>query len=243
MGYGIHSPFVFDVVSRIFRNKIDTDIVCTIEKIRRRLITDKRSIVITDLGTGSEKFKTNKRKVSDIARNSAVPRKYGYLLSNMAREFGNQFIVEFGTSFGISTMYMAAACPEAIINTMEGCPELSELARSNFKDAGLKNINVFTGSFDDIWAEAVSKSIKPGLIFIDGNHRKEPVLKYFNLMSAISDTNTVIIIDDIYCSGEMEEAWNEIKKSERVSVTIDIFRMGIVFFREGINSNNYIIRY
>ncbi len=86
--------------------------------------------------------------------------------------------------------------------------------------------------------------IKPGLVFIDGNHRKEPVLKYFNQIAEISDNKTVIIIDDIYYSKEMEEAWNEIKQlHEKVSVTIDIFRMGIVFFREGINHNNYIIRY
>ena len=242
-GHGIHSPFVFDLVSRVFRNKIDPDIVCSIEKVRKRMISDRRSIIVKDLGSGSEKLKTNLRKVSDIARYSPVPGKYGVLLSNMAAEFGKPLIVEFGTSLGISTMYMAASCTGAIVNTVESCPATSEIAKENFKEAGIKNIEVFTGSFDEVLPVIINSNNKPGLVFIDGNHRKEPVINYFNQIAEISDNNTVIIIDDIYYSREMEEAWNEIKRYEKVSLTIDIFRMGIVFFREGVNHNDYIIRY
>jgi predicted O-methyltransferase YrrM len=242
-GHGIHSPFVFDLVSRIFRNKIDPYIVCNIEKARKRMISDQRSIIVKDFGSGSEKLKTNLRKVSDIARYSPVPKKYGALLSNMAAEFGNPLIVEFGTSFGISTMYMAASCPEAMVYTMEGCPATAEIASQNFDEAGLKNINIFAGSFDKVLPDITNTGIKPGLVFIDGNHRKEPVIDYFNKMAEISDNKTVIIIDDINYSKEMAEAWNEIKQIEKVSLTVDIFRMGIVFFREGIFHNNYIIRY
>jgi predicted O-methyltransferase YrrM len=126
---------------------------------------------------------------------------------------------------------------------MEGCQSVSEIAIENFKQAGLNNINVLTGSFDEMLSEAISSDVKPGLVFIDGNHRKEPVLKYFSQISAVSGNNTVVIIDDIYLSKDMESAWNEIKHSERVTLTIDLFRMGIVFFREGITYQNYTIRY
>jgi predicted O-methyltransferase YrrM len=242
-GHGIHSPFVFDLVSRVFRNKIDHDIVFSIEKIRKKMISDKRTINVKDLGSGSEKMKTNLRKVSDIARYSPVPEKYGVLLSNLAVEFGDRHIVEFGTSLGISAMYMAASCSGATVHTMEGCPALSDIARTNFEEAGLNNIKLLTGEFDEVLPVILDKNIKPGLVFIDGNHRKKPVLEYFKRMVEISDNKTVIVIDDIHYSKEMEEAWINIKQSESVSVTIDLFRMGIVFFREGMNHNDYIIRY
>lgn len=242
-GHGIHSPFVFDLVSRVFRNKIDPDIVCSIEKIRKKMISDQRLIIVKDLGSGSEKMKTNLKKVSDIARNSPVPVKYGILLSNMAAEFGEQGILEFGTSFGISTMYMSASCPDAVVYTIEGCPATAEIAKKNFKEAGITNIEVLTGSFDEVLPVIISRNIKPGLVFIDGNHRIKPVINYFNQIAEISNSKTVIVIDDINYSREMEEAWNEIKQFRKVSVTIDICRMGIVFFREGIKHNDYIIRY
>ena len=165
------------------------------------------------------------------------------LLSNLAAEFGSPGIIEFGTSFGISTMYMASACPDTIIYTMEGSPAIAEIALQNFKSAGFSNVKILIGSFDDLLSRIAESGIKPGLVFIDGNHRRDAILKYFKSMVEISDNNTVVVIDDIYYSKGMEEAWNEIKQNENVSVTVDIFRMGIVFFRKGINHNDYIIRY
>jgi len=242
-GNGIHSPFVFDLVSGVFRNKIDPGIVLMIENIRKKLISDNRIVNVADLGAGSYMNKNSLRKVSDIVRYSAVPAKYGILLSNLATEFGKQVIVEFGTSLGISTMYLAAGCREATVYTMEGCPSISKLAGDNFREAGLDNIIQMTGSFDDLLPGLRNTATRPGLIFIDGNHRKEPVVRYFTKMAHISGRDTVIVIDDIHLSDEMENAWTLIKQYESISFTVDLFRMGLVFFREGMNHIDYVIRY
>jgi predicted O-methyltransferase YrrM len=242
-GHGMHSPFIFDLVSRILWNKTDNDVVCSIEKVRKKLISDHRLIKISDLGSAKYRKTTNNRKVSEIARYSPVPSKYGQLLSNLATEFGKPMILELGTSFGISTMYLASGSPETVIYTIEGSAEISEIASRNFTDTGMKNIKTLTGSFDEMLPVVFAAGVKPGLVFIDGDHRKESVLRYFDKIAEVSDTNTVIVIDDIYYSREMEEAWNEIKIDEKVSVTVDIFRMGIVFFRRGMSHQNYIVRH
>ena len=242
-GHGIHSPFVFNIVSRVFRNKIDPEIISIAEKVRMKMISDNRTILVNDLGSGIVSLKNNTRKVSEIARKSPVPAKYGALLSNLASEFGKPLIIEFGTSLGISTIYLAASCRDSSVTTIEGCNAIAEIAKQNFAEAGLNNIKVTRDSFDNILPEIANMNIKPGLVFIDGNHRKEPVIKYFNTMAELAGSDTVIVIDDINYSKEMAEAWEEIKQNEKVSVTIDIFRMGILFFREGINHNDYIIRY
>jgi predicted O-methyltransferase YrrM len=239
-GHGIHSPFVFHLVSDIFRNKTDRDVVIMIEKIRKKNLSDKRTIPVKDLGAGSATMKSSLRNISDIARHSAVPAKYGKLLMNLAAEFGGEGIVEFGTSLGISALYMAKGCPGTLVYTMEGCLATSKLAVENFSIAGAENIILLTGSFDDL---ITGLKVEPGMVFIDGDHRKESVVRYFRKMSELSDGDTVIVIDDIHLSKEMEEAWSEIKRSENVSFTVDIFRMGIVFFRKGINRCDYVIRY
>lgn len=242
-GHGIHSPFIFDLVSRVFRSKIDPGIIIAAEKVRNKMLNDRRSIVIRDFGCRSESLKSNLRKVSDIVRHSPVPPKYGELLSRMAGEFGRPLIIELGSSLGISTIYMAASCTDATVCTIEGCPETAKIARQNFIEAGLNNIKISEGSFDEILPGFAVTGIKPGLAFIDGNHRKEPVIKYFNLLAEFADSKTVVIIDDINYSREMAEAWKIIKLHKRISVSIDICRMGILFFREGINHKHYIIRY
>jgi len=242
-GHGIHSPFVFNLIIKVFRNKISPDIVFKVEMIRKKLNSDKRYISVTDFGTGSEVRENKLVKVSEIAKKSSVPKRYCKLLAGLSEEFGRPSIIEFGTSFGISTMYLAAANKETTVYTMEGCPVISEIARDNFKEAGLNNIKLFSGSFEQLLPEIENTKIKPGLVFIDGNHRKQPTIEYFNWIADLSDENTVIVLDDIYYSPEMGEAWNEIKQNKRVSTTIDIFRMGIVFFREGMTRFDYNIRY
>jgi predicted O-methyltransferase YrrM len=241
-GHGIHSPFVFDLVSRVFRNKTDSAIVLNIEKVRKQLLNDKRIINVDDRGSGSKVLKTKFRKVSEIARFSPVPPKYGMLLSNMAEAFGSPGIIELGSSFGISTMYLAAGNRDYIVNTVEGSSSISEIASENFKSTGFENIKLTTGSFEEVLPELL-KGKAPGLVFIDGDHRREPLVKYFTMIADKAGPATTVVIDDIHHSEEMEEAWDEIKRFEKVSVTIDIFRMGIAFFREGISHSDYTIRY
>lgn len=241
-GHGIHSPLVYDLVSRVFRNKIHSGIVLRIEMIRKRLLKDHRVININDLGAGQDR-RSKQRKVSEIVRYSAINKKYGTLLSNLASEFGKPSILELGTSFGISSMYMAASSPDSTVYTIEGCAECAAVAAENFREAGLTNIVQFTGSFDKVIPEVIKKAISPGLIFIDGNHRKEPTLKYFFQLSEAYDGEFVIVIDDIHYSKGMAEAWETIKYSANVSATIDIFRMGIVFVGSKITRNHYSIRY
>lgn len=242
-GHGVHSPFAFDLVSRVFRNKIDPCVVCSIEKIRKDLLSEKTIIKVRDLGAGSGIMGKDTRKISDIARYSAVSEKYGILLSRLSEEFGAPSVVEFGTSLGISTMYLASANTGIPVFTMEGCPETAAVAETNFTKAGLDNITVLKGSFDASMPELKRKAGRPGLVFIDGDHRKEPVLRYFNEMAELAGPDTVIVLDDIYHSQEMGKAWEQIRKHPAVTLSIDIFRMGIVFFREGLNTMSYKIRY
>ncbi len=242
-GHGIHGPFLFDVISRIFQNKIDPGIVFKIEAIRKKMVNDSHLINFCDYGSGSGKMKSDKRKVSDIAKNSSVPEKYCYLLSRLSSVFGQPLIVEFGTSLGISTMYLALSCPEATVYTMEGCSAASEIACSNFGEAGISNIKQLNGRFEEIFPEISRLGICPGLVFIDGNHRKEPTVSYFDQVAGISGNNTVVILDDINHSSEMAEAWDIIKNDGRVTASIDIFKMGIVFFRKEITPGSYMVRY
>ncbi len=242
-GHGIHSPFVFELVAGVFKKKINPAVINKVESVRMSLIGDQRLVNVEDLGSGSQKMGSGIRRVSDIARYSAVPPKYCKLLSNMSEAYGGKAIVELGTSLGISTMYMAASCPDAIVFTIEGSREVSEIASENFRLAGLNNIRLLTGSFEEKLPVIRNGNICPGLVFIDGNHRKEPLLRYFHQIFDMSDDRTVMIIDDIYYSREMAEAWNEIRSDKKVSVAINIFRMGMVFFRKGINHTYYVIRY
>jgi len=243
-GHGIHSPFVFEFITNVLNDKREFDCFHHIESLREALKQDDTEINVPDFGAGSRRQLNNKRKISAIAKSSLKPKKYSQLLFRIAHYYKPASILELGTSLGITTSYLTFANPGATIITMEGAPEVASVARNNFKQSGLSNIQVVEGNFDETLGPVINQVSTVNFAFIDGNHRKQPTLNYFDQLIKISTSSTIFIFDDIHWSREMEEAWNEIRQHPLVTLTIDLFFIGIVFFRtEQKIKQNFIIRF
>ncbi len=230
--YKVHSPFVYKLVTEVFEKQINYQDYELIENLRDRLKEDDTVIDVIDLGAGSRSFKSTKRKISSIAKKSVKKEKYGHLLYMMVRYFKANSILELGTSLGITTAYLASAHKNTQVITIEGSEEIAKIALENFKKLNLKNIHLVVGNFDDELHKICDERQKFDLIFIDGNHREIPTINYFKTVLPYCHNDTVLLFDDIHWSEEMQEAWQFIKNHERVRRTIDIFEMGIVFFRK-----------
>jgi predicted O-methyltransferase YrrM len=183
--------------------------------------------------------------VAQIANSSLKKPKYARLLYRLVKYFQPQQVLELGTSLGITTAYLAFAKKDADVITMEGSTAIASVAEQNFKQLRLNTIKIITGNFDKTLPEALS--LQPSAFsfaFIDGNHRKEPTLKYFHQLLEKSNESTVMVFDDIHWSREMEEAWEGIKQHSSVTLTIDLFFIGLVFFRkEQKEKEHFVIRF
>ncbi len=236
-GHGIHSPFIYDFVQNVIYEKHPYYIYNKIEQQREKLLNNQSKISVTDFGAG----KSINRKISDIALKSLKRRKYAQLLFRIVHNFKAENIIELGTSFGISTSYLASASERANIITFEGCPEIAKVAQNNFNEIGIENIKIIIGNIDNTLASTLSDFDNIDIFFIDANHRAEPLLRYFELCLSKAHDNSVFIIDDIYWSGDMMNAWKQIKGYEKVTATIDTFEMGIVFLNPDLNKKHYKI--
>ena len=243
--HGIHSPFVFELYNEVICKKGGYYSFEKIEQLRKKLLASLREIEVTDLGTG----RSGKRTIAAIAERSAKSKKYCELLFRIAYHFKPSNILELGTSLGISTAYLASACPTAKVVTIEGCPNTANEAKNNFEALKLNNIESVTGNFDAVLPAVLCLLLPIAigtnclLVFIDGNHKKEPTLKYFNHCLEFTNNDSLFIFDDIHWSEEMEEAWEEIKKHPKVTVTIDLFFIGLVFFRKEQAKEDFILRF
>ncbi len=229
-GHGMHSPFVFDLITQVLNDQGDYYCYHPIEDLRNALKQDHRVLYIEDLGAGSRKGTSNRRSVGDVAKNALKPRKYSQLLFRLANQMKAGTVVELGTSLGITTCYLAAAGRK--VHSFEGIPDIVAVARENFKKLGLENITITPGNFDDTLTEVLPKIGSIDLAYIDGNHRKEPTLRYFETLYPSLHQGSMVVFDDIHWSAEMEEAWETVKKDPRVKMTIDLFFIGLVFFKE-----------
>ncbi|MCE3280411.1 MAG: SAM-dependent methyltransferase [Bacteroidetes bacterium] len=241
--HGIHSPFVFDLYNKVFTNKTPFYAYSQIENIRKELLKNDTKIIRTDLGAGSSKKHSQVRSVKDITSAAAKSPKHAQLLFRLVNFFQPQTILEIGTSLGLSTMYLAIANSKSEVMSIEGCPETRKIALKNFKEAGLTNIKSLEGNFNSVLPDILSSVKKLDLVFFDGNHKKAPTLSYFLQCLEKAHNESIFIFDDIYWSKEMAQAWSEIKAHPKVTVTIDIFQMGIVFFRAEQAKQHFVLTY
>ena len=211
--------------------------------MREKLKHSPETVHCIDLGAGSHLSKSNTRTVKQLIDYSVKPAKYSQLLFRLTNHFQPANIIELGTSIGITAAYIAKANTKANVITIEGCPEIAAIALQNFNTLSINNIQQHIGNFDELLPAILSKTETLDFIFFDGNHRKAPTLNYFNQCLQKAKEDTVFIFDDIYWSKEMKEAWLEIKNNPQVTITIDLFFLGIVFFRKEQAKQNFVLKF
>jgi predicted O-methyltransferase YrrM len=259
--HGVHSPFVFDLVTKclyVKKPKPDPSVseqakqYQVLKNYRDSLLKNKNTIEVTDFGAGSKVFKSNTRQIAKIAKKAGITQKRAELLFRITNYFQPDSILEIGTSLGLATSALALGNPKAKIITLEGCPETAIIAKEQFGKFGLTNINCVVTEFSNYFKTLPESSARTGeanprpktqdLIYFDGNHSKKATLDYFELLLPTISNESVWIFDDIHWSPDMEEAWQIIKNHPKVTVTIDTFQWGLVFFRREQEKEHFVIR-
>lgn len=233
----LHSPFVYKLYTDCITQKQVLPAFQAIEERRRQLLAMREILQYPDLGAGSQKDSPTQRTVAQLARYSLKPARQARLLYQLVRFFKPGSILELGTSLGTSSAYMALALQElgagGKLYSMEGAAPVAALARETFRQLQLgKHIELMEGNFDELLPSWLDQQKTVDLVFIDGNHRYEPTLRYFERCLTKAHNNSVFVFDDIYWSAEMQDAWKKIISHPEVTVSIDLFHLGLVFFRK-----------
>lgn len=238
--HGVHSPFVFDLVTKCFYDNEKYPEYSTLKKYRESLLQNHNTIEITDFGAGSKVFQSNKREISKIAKTAGITEKKAKLLFRIVKYFRPDSVLEIGTSLGLATSALSAGNPSANITTLEGCPETAKTAKDQIEKFNFRNVNLVNSEFVEGLSDFQLSTFD--LIYFDGNHQKQATLQYFDLLLPTATNDSVWIFDDIHWSLDMQQAWEVIKKNPKVTVTIDTFQWGLVFFRKEQQKEHFVIR-
>ena len=241
-GHGVHSPFVFELITEVLFDKYLFYSFKQIDDYRRELKKSKEIIEVTDFGAGSHVMKSNRRKVSDIYKNSAIRAKYGEILFKLVNRYKSKTIVELGTSLGVSSLYLALPSISGRVQTIEGCAETAGVAVKGFKELILNNVTSLVGRFYDVLPGVLDETGIIDFLFIDGHHEHGATLDYFRMCKEKAGNNSIFVFDDIHWSEGMERAWEDICNDPDVTITVDLFQLGLVFFRNESKKQHFVVR-
>jgi predicted O-methyltransferase YrrM len=240
--HDVHSPFVFEFISVIMRHKHQFYPWSRIEQIRLKLLSNTEYIGVVDHGAFG-KGESYSKTIKAIASKAAIPKKFGELLFQSCLMLKATNILELGTSFGIGTAYLASANKQSKVTTLEGCPTILSIASKNFNSLGLNNITPVSGNFDTTLPKVLSSLYNLDVVYIDGNHTYEATVRYFDWILPKLNKEALVIIDDIYWSKGMEKAWNTLLLEPKATVSIDLYRMGLLFFKPGQQKQHFKLRF
>ena len=250
-GEGVHSPYLFEWVRMVMSDKHAYRVWEDIESVRARMLVSDQVVEFVDYGSGvgrkGEGAKGEKR-VKDIAKGSLAKAKYAQMLFRLVNWLGHQLreenrgltIVELGTSLGVTTAYLGGVDTRDKVYTYEGCEAVAKIAMDNWKELIMSNIDCRVGPIDEVQLQCSLERVD--VAFVDANHTYEASLKYFDILAQKVHEKSVVVMDDIHHSEEMERAWREICADERVTSTIDLYQMGLVFFDKHYWKRNYRMR-
>ena len=238
--HGVHSPFVYNFVTKCLYDTTHFSAYQRMQGYRTDLLKSKTRLEVFDLGEGSKSLSKHKRKVSNMARTSSSSQKTTRVLHRAIRYFNAKTILELGTSLGMATYAMALANRTAKMITIEGCPNTSNVASSKFNNLDISNTEFKKGEFSALIPTL--KDAHYDFIFFDGHHNKDATINYFETLLPKAHNETVFVFDDIYWSQGMTEAWQYIKAHPAVTVTVDCFYLGFVFFRKEQAKEHFRIR-
>ena len=239
--HGVHSPFVFDFQNSIVRSKQKFYLFDDIDSIRAKLLLSEQIISVEDFGAGSKRINDSKRSIKDIAKTAIKQSRDGELLFKIAHQFKCKHILELGSCFGISTAYLAGPSKDSKVISLEGSSALAKIAQLNLEKLQLANSDIIIGEFGGTLEKALNRLEKVDLVFFDGNHRYQPTMEYFHKCLDFAHEQSIFIFDDIYWSKEMKKAWEKIKANKKVTVTIDLFHLGIVFFKKDQTKQDFTV--
>ena len=228
--YNIHSPLVHNFIENVLDSSIKYYAFLGIEHIREELKKQKDQINTKDFGAVAKTIKSSNISIGELTKKVQSKSKKAQLLFRLTVFFQKKNILEIGTSLGLTTSYFANTDKRAKVTTIEADPIICKWAQKNFNKLKLNNIHLINNSFDEILPDIFKKNFD--LIFFDGNHSKEATLKYFYWALEYVKEESIFIFDDINWSHEMREAWIEICKCSEVMLSLDLFSLGIVFFKK-----------
>jgi len=234
-GHSIHSPFLFHLITKIIEDKKRLPEYDSTKKLKKKvlvLLNNRSDQSFTKVYQAFNLPPSNPRK---LYRRVELPFRYGKVVFRLIREFKPSSVINYGPAFGAILALMAMANTDNYIYQVISDPLYENVCKELFNDLVISNIQFIP--------ENSLPEVNPEFIVINYSNNPDCTQILVQKYIEAHGSDDVLIIKGIHDSKEMEAIWQEFIENDQVHVTLDLFEIGIAFFRKGLQKENFVLKY
>lgn len=225
-GRGIHSPYLFRLVTSVLQEKHPYYYFNSIESLRKEIYINPASL--------------NKRHFITRHRGAKEAR-CGQIIFRIIQDAQSETLLELGMSTGLETQYMALANQKARCITMTRSAELAATAQKGFQKQGLKHIELHILEPEETPGNIINEL--ETLDFVLFNQLgSEECLDLFTQCLRKKNNGSIFVFTNIHGKPDTTQTWKKIRVNKNVQVTMDLYNLGIVLFNPELEKRNYVLR-
>ena len=237
-GYGVHSPFVFNLITKVIEERCSYYSFYDIELIRKQLLFRDDRITYPDR---QQKDKFRQRTIGEIVEREAIKPKHGALLFRLTNYFKSRNILQFGPSMGLSTLYLTSYSTDLNCIALESVPEFASIARITFEKAARNPIDLRVGAYLDLLPQVLKDMERLDFVFFNTLYEQQHLPFLFEECLKHVHNDTIFVFEGIKTNRSMREFWLLLCEHPDITVTVDLYSVGLVFFKKSLHKRNYIV--
>jgi predicted O-methyltransferase YrrM len=220
-GHGVHSPFTYNLITKVIEEKTPYYVFEDIENFRKELLSCDNPVKI-------------------LIEQETQSKNYGALLFRLVNFFKCRAVLQTGGSTGLMSLYLALPLRKSCIcHVLEERNGLLETVRKFTENYSLKNLHLMEGAYPESLFRLKQDIASFDFIFINEKGDSEKTREALRLIETFIYQDTVMVVDHIRRDKAMKKLWKEIKNRPDVGPTIDLLSLGIVFFNTRLHKQHY----
>jgi len=225
-GYGVHSPFVFELITKVIEEKRAYYCYESLRKIRWQLQQEERKI----------KIGNKEMSVKRALRQHCFSTSECELLFRLANYFQPAMIGVVGSGLGLVPLYLAAYSKTMQCVVFEPEQDIAQIAQNVIHKSVKASIDVIEKAFDTAHLPLAHPY---DLIVWGKGIAEEFTVDVFEKILPHVAEQCVLVLSGINDSSKAKQTWQTICTHPRVTVTVDLCTLGIIYLHPNLNRKTY----
>lgn len=237
-GFGVHSPFVYNLITKVIEERCGYYSFYDIELLRKQLLFREERLTYPDR---QKRGRMKSRTIGEIVKREAIKPRHGALLFRLVNYFKSVRILQLGPTMGLSTLYLTSYASHLQCVALENVSEFATIARQVFDKAARNPIDLRVGDYQTLLPEALRDMKQVDCVFFNTLYELYDNFRLFEACLDYVHNDTFFVFEGIRANSQMRKFWQDVCASPDVTVTLDLYSLGIVFFNKKLHKRDYIV--